>query len=232
MVEITGIRSSASSRSRMAGLTVSTSPTIAELRAAGAGHDQTGVLARQPDRDRAVLVDGGHDVAADLAHQHHAGHVEAVGVGHPETVAELRLHAQPLHQLADLRSASVDHHRPNADGAHEDDVVGEGPGQVGVDHGRTAVLDDDGRAAEPVDVGQRLDQNRSPRRRLDLEGPDHVRTFPCSRRCRRGSDRWSACRPGPVPRPRSAVTSRRRPERWRRTASSSWSTARPSRPPR
>ena len=67
----------------------------------------------------------GHDVAVDLAHQHHAGDVEGVGVGDPQAVEELGLLAQPLHELADLGPAAVDDDRPHADHAHEDDVLGE-----------------------------------------------------------------------------------------------------------
>ena len=42
----------------------------------------------------------------------------------------------------------------------EDDVLGEGGLEVVVDHGVAAVLDDDERAAEPLEPGQRLDERR------------------------------------------------------------------------
>ena len=106
-------------------MTAVTSPTKPEGRVAGVGPDQAGVLARHADGQRAVDVDGGDDVAVDLADQHHAGDVEGLGVGDPEAVAELGHLAQPGHELADLGAAAVDHQRPHADRAHEDDVGGE-----------------------------------------------------------------------------------------------------------
>ena len=87
----------------------------AQLGRAGAGRDEAGVLAREADGQRPVHVDAGHDVAVDLAHQHHAGDVEGVGVGDPQPVEELGLLAQALHELADLGPAAVDDDRPHAD---------------------------------------------------------------------------------------------------------------------
>ena len=97
----------------------------AEVGVTRRGGDEVRVLAGQPDGDRAVHVDGRHDVAVDLADQHHAGDVERVGVGHPQPVAEFRHLAEPLHQLADLGTAAVHHDGQHADGAHEDHVLGE-----------------------------------------------------------------------------------------------------------
>ena len=88
--------------------------------------DQPGVLAGEADRQRPVHVDGGDDVAVDLADEHHAGDVEGVRVGDPQPVAELGLLAEPRHELADLRAAAVDDDRQHPDGAHEHDVLGEG----------------------------------------------------------------------------------------------------------
>ena len=47
-------------------------------------------------------------------------------------------------------------------GLQQHDVLGEAVGQLGVDHGVAAVLDHDGRAEEPPDVGQRLDEHAGP----------------------------------------------------------------------
>ena len=96
-----------------------------EVGVARGGRDEVGVLARHPDGDRPVHVDGRDDVAVDLADQHHAGDVERVGVGDPQPVAELGLLAEPLHQLADLGAAAVHDDGQHAHGAHEDDVLGE-----------------------------------------------------------------------------------------------------------
>ena len=97
----------------------------AEVGVPRGGRDEVGILAGQPDGDRSVHVDGRHDVAVDLAHQHHAGDVERVGVGDPQPVAEFGLLAEPFHQLADLGPAAVHHDRQHAHGAHEDHVLGE-----------------------------------------------------------------------------------------------------------
>ena len=135
----------------------------AQLGAAGVGGDQAGVLAGQTDGQRAVHVDGRHDVAVHLAHQDHAGDVERLGIGHPQAVAELGFLAQPGHEIADLGTAAVHHHHPDAHRLDEHDVLGEAGRGLGVDHGVAAVLDDDGRTQEPADVGQGLDQQAGPR---------------------------------------------------------------------
>ena len=118
MVDTTGIRSSASSRSRIGGLTVSTSPTKPRSGSRAVARIRPASSPRQADGERAVDVDGRHDVAVDLADQHHAGDVEGLGVGDPQAVAELGLLAEPGHQLADLRAAAVHDDRPHADRVH------------------------------------------------------------------------------------------------------------------
>ena len=162
MVETTGIRLSASSRSRMAGLIVGHVAHEAEVGVAHVGGDQAGVLAGQPDGQRAVHVDGRHDVAVHLADQHHPGDVERLGVGDPQTVAELGHLAEASHEVADLRAAAVHDDRADADRLQQHDVLGEAGGEVGIDHGVAAVLHHDGRAEEAPDVGQRLDQHAGP----------------------------------------------------------------------
>ena len=72
-----------------------------------------------------------------------------------------------LHQVADLRTAAVHDDRTHADRAHEHDVLGEQLGRLAARHRSpsdrvAAVLDDDGLAPEPADVGKRLDERRSP----------------------------------------------------------------------
>ncbi len=102
MVATTGTRSSASRRTNSSGSTSGDVAHEAEIGVAGGAPDEAGVLAGNTDRQRPVDVDGGHDVPVDLAHQHHAGDVEGLGVGDPQAVAELGLLAQAGHELADL----------------------------------------------------------------------------------------------------------------------------------
>ena len=75
-----------------------------------------------PDGQRAVGVDRGDDVAVDLAHEDHPGDVEGLGVGDPQPVAELRLLAEAVHQVADLGAAAVHDHDPDADRVQQHDV--------------------------------------------------------------------------------------------------------------
>ena len=53
------------------------------------GGEQAGVLAGQPDREVAVLVEQADELAADLAGEHHADDVHRLGCGDPEAAAEL-----------------------------------------------------------------------------------------------------------------------------------------------
>ena len=79
-------------------MTAATSPTKPSSGSRALAHDEAGVLAGQPDGERAVHVDAGDDVAVDLADEHHAGDVEGLGVGDPQAVAELGLLAEALHE--------------------------------------------------------------------------------------------------------------------------------------
>ena len=119
------MRSSASSRSRIVGVHGGDVADEAELGVAGAGDDEPGVLARQPDGERAVDVDAGDDVAVDLADEDHAGDVDGLGVGDPQAVAELGLLPEPVHERRDLGPAAVHDDRAQADGVQQHDVLGE-----------------------------------------------------------------------------------------------------------
>src|SRR5687768_11460240 len=67
--------------------------------------------------------------------------------------------AQPLHQRADRRAAPVHDDGIDADQLEQNDVEGEGLLEVGLVHGRAAVLDDDGLAAELPDVRERFHED-------------------------------------------------------------------------
>ena len=74
------------------------------------------------------------------------GDVDRLGVGDPQAVEELRLLAEPAHEVADLRATAVHDDRVHPDEAHEHDVLREQVGERGVVHRVPAVLDDDGPA--------------------------------------------------------------------------------------
>ena len=187
----------------------------AERGVPGRGGDQVGVLARQPDRQRAVHVDGRHDLAVHLADEDHAGDLEGLGVGHPHPVAELGHLAEPRHQLADLGAAAVDDHRAacptermsttssaneasaSASPARSPDASGSP--STGRQH-VAAVLDDDDLAPEAQDVGQRLDQHGGRGRTGPSSGASRRRPVLVDVAVPRS---MLSTAPVPVPRPRS-----------------------------
>ena len=98
-------------------------------------------------------------ITADLADEHHPDDVDRFLRGHPETAAELAADAEPVEHRGDLGPATVDHDGLEPRGAEEDDVLGESPLELVVDHGVSAVLDDDDRAREAAEPWQGLDQD-------------------------------------------------------------------------
>jgi len=93
-----------------------------------------------------------------LADQHHADDVHGLGGGDPVAGGEDRLDAEPVQVGRDLRSTAVHHDGPQPHIPQEDDVLGEGPLQGLVGHRVAAVLDDHAAPMEPLEPGQRLDQ--------------------------------------------------------------------------
>ena len=102
-------------------------PVVAQL-----DRDEAGVLTGEADGVGAVPVEGGDDLAVDLADERHAHDVDGLGVGDAQAVDELRLLAEAAHQVGDLRTAAVHDDRVHADEPHEHDVVREQVGERGV----------------------------------------------------------------------------------------------------
>ena len=100
---MTGISSSRNSRSTIDGSILLDVAHVAEPLVAHLDGDEPGVLSREADRVRAVLVERGDDLAVHLADERHADDVDGLGVGDAQPVDELGLLAQPLHEVADLR---------------------------------------------------------------------------------------------------------------------------------
>src|SRR6266481_858500 len=124
--------------------------------------DQGAVLAAEPDRPAAVEVDQADDLFVDLADQHHLHDLHRLGVGHAHPAHEVRILAQPLHEGADLRATAMDDDGPHADQPQQEHVPGELLLEIGLLHGRPAVLDDQRLALEGADVRQRLEQHLRP----------------------------------------------------------------------
>ena len=112
-----------------AGFTASTSPTKPRSGWRALARISPASSPDRPTASGPCTLMADDDVAVDLADEHHAGDVEAVGVGDAQPVAELGLHAEPLHQRADLRAAAVHDDGPDADRLQQHDVLGELPGR-------------------------------------------------------------------------------------------------------
>ena len=124
--------------------------------------DESGVLARQADRVRALPVDRRDHLAVHLADEGHPHDVDGLGVGDPTAVDERGLLAEPVHEVGDLRAAPVHDDRVDPDEAHEDDVLREQFGEFGRLHRVAAVLHDDGATGELADVRERVGEDGGP----------------------------------------------------------------------
>ena len=93
--------------------------------------EEAAILARDPDRDGLEHVDRAHQLAVDLADQHHADDVERFGVGDAQAVDALDGLALALHLRVDLRSAAVDQHRANPHRVEQEHVLGEARARSG-----------------------------------------------------------------------------------------------------
>ena len=169
----------------MVGSTRSDVADEAELLGALLGGDQVGVLAREPDRQRRVHVDGRDDLPVDLAHEHHAGDVEGLGVGDPQPVAELGVLAEAA---ASARRSGVRRRAPPPAACPTErrsttswaNVARAAPlGRRSPSPAAAAAsalppyLTTTTVAGELPDVGQRLDQQRGDRRRVAPAGRAH-----------------------------------------------------------
>ena len=95
--------------------------------------DQLRVLAGQADGAATVTVDQVDDVLVHLATEDHLHHVHGLRVGHAHAIDEVTLDRQALEQVADLRAATVDHHRVDPHGFHQHDVAGKAGFQLFAD---------------------------------------------------------------------------------------------------
>ena len=155
------------------------------------GGEQAGVLPRQPDGERAVLVDQADELALHLADEHHPDDVHRLGRGDPQAAAELGLDAELVEHPRDLRAAAVDDDGLEAGEAQERDVLGEGDLEGLVGHRVAAVLHHDRLAVVALQPRQR----RGERARLGGVGAARVLvdrgvgSLMSCRRCSRGRRR-------------------------------------------
>ena len=124
-----------------------------------AGEHHVAVLAAQADRLAAGRVDEADDLLVDRAGQHHLDDLDGRRVGDAQAAGELRLDAEPLEHLADLRAAAMHHDRIDGGLLHQHDVAREAPRQVLVAHGVAAVFHHDDLLVVALHVRQRFRQD-------------------------------------------------------------------------
>ena len=90
----------------------------------------------------------------DLAGKNHLDDVHGFFICHPQTVHKLRLFAEPVHEIVDLRSTAMNQHNAYADKPQQDDVLHDLLLQLVVDHGVAAVFYDDHFTGVTADVRQ------------------------------------------------------------------------------
>ena len=128
------------------------------------------IVARQAHRDPAVLVHRLDKLLVHLAGKHRAHHFHGRIGGHALAVDELHGHIEALHGLGDSEPAAVHDHRVHADNLQKHDVSHDLGAQLLVDHGRSAVLDDDGLTGDVLDPRHRLGEH------FACDGVDPVRS--------------------------------------------------------
>ncbi|CAB4790350.1 unannotated protein [freshwater metagenome] len=108
-----------------------------------------------------MRIDRRDDVPIDLAHEHHARHIERVGIGDPQSVLKFGFDAKPRKKIADLRSAAMYDNHPNTNRMQQHDVGCEGFCQRRVGHGIAAIFHNDGFSPKLTNERQRFDKNFS-----------------------------------------------------------------------
>src|SRR6516164_5184132 len=119
------------------------------------------VLAAQPDRLAAGLVDVADHLLVDGSGQNHFNDFERLFVGDAQTIGELRFDADALEHGFDLRATAMHHHRINGRLFQKHDVAGEFARQMLVAHSVPAILHHDGRFVVALHIRQGFRQDLS-----------------------------------------------------------------------
>src|SRR5206468_5399098 len=114
--------------------------------------------ARKPARLATQRVDGFDNLRIDFPRQHLFYHVYGRFVRHAHALDETGFEPGDVRGAGDGLAAAVDDNRVDADRFEENDVARDAVAHlwIGRIHETAATFDDEGLAAEPLDVGQRL----------------------------------------------------------------------------
>mmetsp|Transcript_37436 Transcript_37436/g.105684 ORF Transcript_37436/g.105684 Transcript_37436/m.105684 type:complete len:295 (+) Transcript_37436:115-999(+) len=114
--------------------------------------DRLPILAAHADGIASSLIDEGDDALVHPANKHHLHQVHGGAIRHPQAVLEVWLYADLLKPRVDLRAASMDKHRADANAGQEYDVCHDSCLEPLILHSGAAVFDHDGLASELLEV--------------------------------------------------------------------------------
>ena len=122
------------------------------------GDERAGIAARHAHGQVAVVVDGSNQLLVNLAAQHLAHDIHSRRRGHALAVLKLDGNIVMAQRLVDSLAAAVHDNGAHADDLEQDDVAHHVATQLLVDHGCTAVLDNDRLAGQVLNPRQRFEQ--------------------------------------------------------------------------
>ena len=132
---------------------------IAELLILHFGFDEISVHAAKSYGFSATLFKHGDKSLVDLSCKDHLDDVHGLLVGDSQAVDEFGLLAELVHHACNLRSASVNQNDLYSDEPQKDYIIHDLLLQIGIDHGVSAVFNNDGLSDISFDVWKGLGQN-------------------------------------------------------------------------
>ena len=93
--------------------------------------------------------------------QHHFHHIHRFGIGHAHSLDKRALLAHPFQHIVDLWPAAVNDYRVHSHELQQHDVAGEALFEMLLDHGITAIFNDNRFTVKTSNIRQGLGQNFS-----------------------------------------------------------------------
>ena len=118
--------------------------------------DHAAVDAAQPQRVAPLPLQQVDKVLVRLSGQHHLHDAQRFGVHVAQPADKPALFADGAQRLVDLRPAAVHQHNADADERQQNQIAHDGRLELAVDHGVSAIFDDDHLAAVRLDIRQSL----------------------------------------------------------------------------